>query len=223
MKPFVCTGFWCLPGQNELVAGSLHVSRSGELRLSLIGSLRGEKGGAPGTAPSTILGSVDESPCGNSVTLYGCVLSGSSVGSYRGAREEYRASRGFFGSHLATDEEFRFRSVLVKLEGLSEWAHSLSGLRGGHNPFPTSRNADEIVPVLSYHVPTPLDGRLSRATVKLSFGVSAKSDGQSFRFREQPNLLVDFDSALPEGEINSRYLYPLQNLMTFVADRKSVV
>src|SRR5712664_4225662 len=99
MKAFICTGFWCLPGQDDrLVAGTLHVSRNGDLRLSLIGTLGEVEGGEQDKAERIVFGSVDDSPRGNAVTLTGCVLMGSSVGSYHGGREEYRASRAFFGA-----------------------------------------------------------------------------------------------------------------------------
>src|SRR4051812_1032795 len=112
MKPFESTGFWCLPEQPDtLAAGTLHVSSSGELRLVLIGELAGDAGDAPGKRHRVIHGSVSESPRGDAVTLHGCVLSGSSFGSYHGQREEYRVGRAYFGVHITNDEDFEFRHV----------------------------------------------------------------------------------------------------------------
>ena len=89
MKAFVCTGFWCLPGQDDrLVTGTLHVSRNGDLRLSLIGTLGEKEQGELGKVHRIVLGSVDDSPRGNAVTLTGCTLMGASFGSYHGGREE---------------------------------------------------------------------------------------------------------------------------------------
>ncbi len=69
MKAFVCTGFWRLPEQDDhLVAGTLHVSGNGDLRLCLIGTL-GDKGGERSKPHRIVIGSVDDSPRGNSVTL----------------------------------------------------------------------------------------------------------------------------------------------------------
>jgi ApeA N-terminal domain 1 len=224
MNVFVCTGFWCLPGQDDrLVAGTLHVSRNGDLRLSLIGTLGEKEQGKLGKVHRIVLGSVDDSPRGNAVTLTGCTLMGASFGSYHGGREEYRASRAYFGTHLASDEDFRFRSVLLKIGGLSEWARSLSGLDRESPRIPTSRNAGETVPIATYRVPTPPSGRLLDATVTLNFGVRSKSDTHTFRFHEQANLQVEFDAARTADEINARYVYPLQNLMTFAADHPQKV
>lgn len=143
----------------------------------------------------------------------------SSLGTYHGRREEYRGGRAFFGAHLTTDEEFRFRSVLLKLSGLSEWAHSLSGLHREPNPWLTPHETGETIPIATYRVPPRPSGRLADATVTLNFGVSSQADVQTFRFREQANILIEFDAAQNADEINARYVYPLQNLMTFVADR----
>src|SRR5262249_55036602 len=109
MKAFVCTGFWCLPGQDDRpVAGTLHVSRNGALRLSLIGTLGEAEGFGRGKVHPIVLGSVENSPRGNAVTVTGCALVGSSIGSYHGGREEYRAGRAFFGVHLTGNDDFRF-------------------------------------------------------------------------------------------------------------------
>ena len=143
----------------------------------------------------------------------------SSIGSFHGGREQYRAGRAYFGAQLTGDADFRFRSVLLKLGGLSEWAHTLSGLHRDRTHLPTLRNPGDTVPVATYRVPTPLSGRLLDGKVTLNFGVSSKSDGETFRFREQANLLIRLDTARTADEINARYVYPLQNLMTFAADR----
>ncbi len=90
------------------MAGTLHVSSDGDLRLTLIGSL-GEGRQVATKAHKIILGSVDKSPRGNDVTLSGCILISASHGSYHMAREEYHASRCFFGAHIEKLEHFSFR------------------------------------------------------------------------------------------------------------------
>ncbi len=220
MKAFDSTGFWCLPELPDvLVAGTLHVSSSGKLRLSLIGTLGGPEEGERGKRHRIILGSVDKSPQGNAVTLLGCTLTGSSVGSYHEGREEYQAGRAFFGDHISATDNIQFRYVLLKLAGLSEWADSISGLRKGETKLPTSRDAGKLVPAVSYLVPNAPSGRIPGAEVILNFGVSTESRAQTFELREEANILVKFDRATPLHEIDGRYVYPLQNLMTFATDR----
>ncbi len=224
MKAFISTGFWYLPGQDkDLVAGSLHVSRSGDLRLLLLGSLGNARLGGQGKGHQIILGSVDYSPTGNAVTLTGCALMRTRGGSFLGRREEYHANRAYFGAHLSTDEAFRFRSVLLKIGGLSEWARSLSGLHRTPSPPLTFHNTGETVPVATYRKPTSPSGQLAEAKITLNMGVSWKTDAQTFRFREEANLLVEFDNAREAEDVNAQYVYPLQNLMTFAADQPQCV
>jgi hypothetical protein len=223
MKAFECAGFWCLPGDENPVAGTLHVSSDGELRLSLFGSLGREGQGLATKAHKIILGSVDKSPRGNAVTLTGCVLSGTSLGSYHGTREEYRASRCFFGAHIENPEDFSFRSALLNLSGLSEWAQPLSGLHREVTSLPTSKDEGKTIPAATYRVPERPTGRIPRGTATLNMGVSSTSEARSVSFHEKANLLLEFDEPMTADEINGRYVYPLQNLMTFVADRPQVL
>jgi hypothetical protein len=220
MKEHACTGFWCLPEQpDDLVAGTLHVSDSGNLRLSLIGTLGAREDGERGKAHRIIVGSVDESPRGNAVTLLNCTLMGSSIGSYHGGREEYQAARAFFGDDLSGADPLQFRCVLLKLGGLSEWAESLSGLRNGETKLPTSRDAGKLVPALSYLMPVFPSGRIPGAEITLNLGVSTQSRAQTFKLREDANIFVKFDQPKSLAEIDGGYVYPLQNLMTFATDR----
>jgi len=220
MKEYACTGFWCLPEQpDDLVAGTLHVSDGGKLRLALIGTLGASEEGERGKSHRIILGSVDESPRGNAITLLNCTLMGSSFGSYHGGREEYQAARAFFGDDLSGADPLQFRCVLIKLGGLSEWAESLSGLRKGDTKLPTSRDAGKLVPALSYLMPVFPSGRIPGAEVTLNLGVSTQSRAQTFKLREEANIFVKFDQPKSLAEIDGGYVYPLQNLMTFATDR----
>jgi hypothetical protein len=224
MKAFDCTGFWWLPENPDApAAGTLRVSKSGDLRLSLIGTLGEANGGEPFKRHRIILGSVDKSIEGNEVTLLGCVLAGTSMGSYVGGREEYRAGRGFFGEHFTTESDLQFRSVLLMLGGLSEWASSLSGLSKGETRLPTSNDIGTLVPLVSYLTPTPPSGRTADAEIILNYRVSTHSRPQEFEAREEANVLLKFDQHKPLHEIEGRYVSPLQNLMTFATDRPQPV
>jgi hypothetical protein len=224
MKAFECTGFWCLPGENSpVVAGTLYVSNDGDLRLSLIGAL-GEEGHAfTNKSHKIILGSVDTSPRGNAVTLRNCVLSASSMGSYHGSREEYQASRSFFGVHLDKSEDFSFHRVLLSIAGLSAWAKPLSGLHFEPTSLPNLNDEGKSIAVATYRVPIRPMSQIPSGTVTLNMGVSSKSDAKSVSFHEEANLLIEFESPKTTDEINRQYVYPLQNLMTFVADRPQVL
>ncbi len=102
MQAFECTGEWWLPDkEKECAAGTLKVSESGNLRLWLVGSL-GPAEMLVSKGHPVILGSVDKSPFGSIVTLSGCMWGGANVGSAAKTRENYRASRAFFGGTSET-------------------------------------------------------------------------------------------------------------------------
>lgn len=218
MKAFECTGYWCLPGEENAVAGTLHVSSDGDLRLSLIGSLGEGRDGLATKSHKIILGSVDKSPRGNEVTLTGCVLTGATLGSFHMAREEYRASRCFLGAHIEKLEDLSFRCALLNLTGLSEWAKPLSGLHRQPTGLPTSKDEGNTIPVATYRVPKRPSGQIPGGKVTLNMGVSSKSEAKSVSFHEEANLLLELDSPKTADEINGEYVYALQNLMTFVSD-----
>src|SRR4051812_10685167 len=102
MQEFESTGLWWLPGQEAgAVAGTLKVSNSGNLLLSLIGRLGSVQPKDLSKTHDIILGSVEKTPFGNDVTLTECRLTGTTFGSFMGMRERYHASRGYFGAHLS--------------------------------------------------------------------------------------------------------------------------
>jgi hypothetical protein len=134
MEAIECTGLWWLPGkQNEQVAGTLTISESGNLHLSLIGTL-GPNIPSRSKSFQIILGSVDKSPGGNSVTLVWCMLTGAMFGSFAGEREQYHATRGYFGAHLLDEGAFSFKFASIRVGGLTEWAHAFSGLSVESSP-----------------------------------------------------------------------------------------
>ncbi len=224
MKEYECTGFWFLPGDDQLlVAGMLRVGSDGDLRLSLIGQLGAAGEDLLRKAHRVVLGSVDGSPRGSAVTLTGCVLTQSNMGSFHEVREEYRASLGYFGAHLENEAGFRFRSFLVELGGLTAWASPLSGLHREASPLPTSKYEGQTIPIATYRVPPRPSGRVPGGTVTLNMGISSKSEAQVFSFREDANLLIELEEDRSADQINGEYVYPFQNLMTFVSDRPQEV
>ncbi len=220
MQAFECLGLWFLPDTDAPpVAGTLRVSSSGGLRLSLIGSLCYSNAFNQAKEHSIILGSVD-GPLGNDITLTSCYLTRSQFGSFVDAREEYRAQRGFFRAHLRTPSEFAFRRVQLQVGGLGAWAHSLSGFQQGGLG---GRRVGELAPLLSYATPAPVGGPISGGEISLGFGLTSSSTQLTYTHTERPGLVVTCDTHVSETEINTRLIYPLQNLMTFVCDRAQEV
>jgi hypothetical protein len=220
MQAFECQGLWTLPDtEAPPVAGTLRVSPGGDLRLSVIGSLGPPEGSNRRKEHPVILGSVD-GPLGNNVTLAGCYVTRSRFGSFAGVREEYRAQRGFFGAHLSRPSDFSFRRMQLRVGGLGAWAHSLSGFRQGGLG---GKRVGEEAPLLYYTMPSPLGGPTPGGEISLGFGLTSSSTLEGYTYTEQPEVVVTFDPPLSEGEINQRFVHPLQNLMTFVSDRAQEV
>lgn len=220
MQAFECKGLWMLPDADmPSVGGTLRVSSDGELQLSVIGSL-GSRGG-PGQAKEhrVILGTV-EGPIGNQVTLTDCILVRSSFGSSLGVQEEYGAQRGFFGAHLSSPSDFTFRRMQMRVGALGPWAHPLTGLH--HGQLGGTQGCDET-PLIYYTTPTPVGGIIPGGEISLAIELTSSFTRQQHSFSERPVLSVTFDSALGDDEINNSFVYPLQNLMTFVSDRAQEV
>jgi hypothetical protein len=59
--------------------------------------------------------------------------------------------------------------------------------------------------------------------VSLGFGLTCSGAGRKHTFTEKAVVIVSCEPALSEEEINQRFIYPLQNLMTFVCDQPQEV
>jgi len=218
MTEYKCTGFWYLPDNEERqVAGTLYISIKGDLRLSLIGTLSSEEEGET-KSHRIVLGSVDKSPEGHAVTLTGCYKTEQHVGSHFESQEDYRASRGYFGVHLKEETDFLFRKFLLKISGLTEWASRISGLHRERYQIPTIKNQGEKITIATYLVPTPLSTMIPGASITLNMGIASKSGLHEITFREEANFFIKLDEPLSSEKIDREYVYPLQNLMTFVSD-----
>ena len=219
MEPFECSGHWYLPDAGESpVPGILRVTGRGEMRLSLIGSLgpndkmQGEK------RFPIILGSVD-GPLGSVITLVTCFRTRARFGSFASVREEYLAHRGLFGAHFRSKADLAFRRLQMRVSGLCTWANSLSGFRRVHF-HPDER---EAAPLLNYSMPDSVVGSVPNGEISLEFMLNESSTLRGFAHTEEPAFSVTSETPLSEGELNERFLAPLQNLMTFACDAPQAV
>jgi hypothetical protein len=220
MQAFECTGQWWLPDkEKECAAGTLKVSESGDLRLRLVGSL-GPAEMFKSKAHPVILGWVDKSPFGDIVTLSECMLGGSTVGSATSTRENYHASRAYFGAHLKQKDDFAFKSMSLRLAGLSDWAHNYSGFVEDRLP---SGKPEEPAPVLKYADKNPLIAKVPDGQLTFWVGMGSHQSHRERSFRESVGFSISCETAKSSDQLNGEYVYPLQNLMTFVCDRPQEV
>jgi hypothetical protein len=213
MQPFECTGQWWLPNDDAHgVAGTLKVSQGGALRLWLVGAL-GEVSPFRSKAHPVILGWVDKSPAGDIVTLRDCPVGGSTVRPGRTTLENYHATTAFFGAHLSRPGDFAFKSMTLRLSGLSEWAHGYTGLSEGLFPAVAA----------TYEQKGPFVAEVSGGRLTLSVGIASHQTDRERIFRETVSLGVSCDAVKSADDLNGDFVYPLQNLMTFVSDRAQEV
>ena len=203
MKPFKMAGKWWLPESPEKqVFGTLSCSESGELELSVLGSLFGQWYGRDG-ARSVILGMTDnEDIFLRDVTLADCFVTEQS-GRFPGGTETLFAHRGYFGSLFANPQNAGFSSVRLELSGLPNWANGFSGLRGFHGP-----NGFQV----SWESPEPVSGNVIGGICTLGVGCTTSSGRRRRQLTENVSLGLAFNTPLSASEIESAYVYPLQNL-----------
>ena len=214
MKAFDCTGVWWLPaGEKDRLVGTLYVSDTGQLNLKVVGTLSAAGLSATNNIP-VILGAVTDCPLGTKISLTRLFRRSHTSGSSGVEREGYYAHLAYFGDHLDDESDFRFQSVRLKLSGLAEWSHHLSGFAdqsvwGG---------VGENVPLLHYVMPTSPRADVPSGQILLGFGMSSSSGLGERVFREEVSLSLSLNAAATLYEINDRYVYPLQNFLTLASD-----
>jgi hypothetical protein len=221
MDAFECNGRWWLPGGDpDAVAGTLKVSAGGGLSLSVIGSLGEGKTALADKNHPIILGSVDKGLKGNEVTLTGAFRTGATLGSFKDVRETYHAARAYFGALLPHERSFVFKSMMLRLAGLNEWAHPLSGFE---RKIPGIPPLGETGPLAFYTRRDPLRAEVDGAAVTLGFGLGATYSLTETSFREEAQVKVTCEYPISGDDFLDRYGHALRWLMTFVCDRAQTI
>jgi len=221
MEAFECNGRWWLPNdEKQSVAGTLHVTAGGSMRLSLIGSLGATQNALTEKDHPIILGSVDKSPKGNEVTLTNCFLTDGTFGSFLGSREAYHVGRGYFGALLPDASAFSFKSVRLHLSGLGEWIHTHSGFE---RKGAAVGQVGETVPLAFYTQREPLSAQVPGGSIIMGLGLRASFSALHFDFREEAQVKVTSETPMSADDFNEQYAYALRNLMTFVCDRAQTI
>jgi hypothetical protein len=221
MQKFECTGLWWLPrDETARVTGTLRVDRDGSLALALVGALGPVDGPFQNKSHPIILGSVERSPFGNDITLTQCALAGSTTGSFAETRERYHASRGFFGALMTEPSALAFTQLSLRLGGLAEWAHVLSGFDRKPVSMPQQ---GESAPLATYTWRAPLTASIPGARFTLGVALQSRHGLHDYQFHEDVQLNVSCETPKSPDELNNDYVYPLQNLLTFVSDRPQEV
>ncbi len=213
MEAFECSGvWWPAEAPANRLPGTLHFSREKGLVLSLLGNFSEASWPLGEQTYRVVLGVAYDSPFDQQVTLKDCRLSGSTVGIPGFSRETYHVERAFFGAHLEEEEDFLFPECTIELGGLESWASHRTGFQFNRGP---SRE-DGIS--LTYKHPPSLAAAVPEGTVALSWGARFKSTLRRWNFQEDVSFRVVASAPLSEGEWNQRYVYPLENFLTFATN-----
>ncbi|MBM4038326.1 MAG: hypothetical protein FJ290_07420 [Planctomycetes bacterium] len=124
-------GTWFLPQHpSHSVHGTLEVGHDSDLTLSLDDSLSTRPDLFAGDRYEVILG---RAVTGEEITLCGCLETGRTIVSRAtGDQQTIHASLGFIGAHFETEDNIRFKEVLVRPAFLDEWL-GISGFRIQHD------------------------------------------------------------------------------------------
>jgi hypothetical protein len=217
MKPFETTGVWWLP-QNPLrrVGGTLRFVDHEGVTLSLMDVLSQVTPQSFRMQP-LIHGFALDLDNGKPVSLRGCRQHATRMMSAGLMTESFRVERAFLGGYLASDIDFSFRGIALKLHGLLEWAEGFTGMNSSLSPDATGMFH------FAYQQREPLVAELDNAHLVFSVGASMSEGTRSYEAREDATISISSDVALSEEDWNRRYVYPLQNFVTFVLGRPSAI
>lgn len=221
MQEFQCNGIWWLPqNPSDKVGGTLHFSDGEGGDLSLAGILGESTQRFEEKLIPIILGLVWDCPLGRLVTLRDCRIKGTKFGVPGITREQYRANCLFFGSHFTKEEDFSFSELGVVLSGLSSWADDLTGLIQSHVPVEEGRHGGFEIRWLS---PAPIHGEIPGGRLTLSVGSKLTMVRRDWSIREHVLFEIACEGPQAADELNRKYVYPLQNLMTLATDHPNAL
>jgi hypothetical protein len=204
VQPFKTVGKWWLPESPEKqVYGTLSCSESGELELSLLGTLSGTWMGVGEKEFPVILGVADDEKSGQEVR------SSSSFG----GKETIFTHRGYFGLHAEEPDSLRFSKANLTLSGLANWAESITG-------FDKGRPAFEFT--VSWKHPGFVGGDISGGTVALGVGCTLSGQRER-RLSERVGFVLAFDPPVNAQRIEAEFVSPFQNFLTFATDHANSV
>lgn len=215
MQERTLDGIWWTPGaEDAAVGGRLTFSRADGVRLETIGALtRENETSLDTTRLPLIYGTVASLQTGNDVTLYDATRdSTSSMG--RHVKQEFGASSAILGAHASTREISRVEVALTQLpQWLVESGFDLEfGEREDFEYRVTHRKL--VIP----EVATPY--------FQMKIGLRSLPPVTSHRLfplREEVFLEILPKVPMTFDELHEKYLWRLQNFLTFATEKASAI
>jgi hypothetical protein len=163
---------------------------------------------------------VDKGLKGNEVTLTGSSRTAATFGTFKDVRETYHAGRAYFGAVLPDEASFAFRAVKLRLGGLKEWAHTLSGFS---RKMPGIPHLGQTGPLAFYTRREPAMADVEGGSVTLGLGLGASFSATESSFQEKAQIKVTCNDPISADDFIGRYGYALRSLRTFVCDRAQTI
>jgi hypothetical protein len=219
MQSFEATGLFWTPGnQDHAVAGALSFTHEDGLRLKLIGSFSGVEPLQDVPDVKQIFGVLKDCPHGSLVTGLHLLQLTKNISAPGFISETYHVHAAFFNAHLP-DAEQRFDEATVHFTHLDDWVH-VTGFNA-QVEFDGNRMTSYR---LTFNFPVRLTAGIDSGRISIGFAANAPMfAARTYNLRERPQFVIDLDRAVPFEEMWSRFIYPLQNLLTLVTDRPNGV
>jgi hypothetical protein len=220
MKVFETDGrFWLPTAPEEALAGRLQWEKDGGSELVIRGSFKGERNDLGDRYP-VILGVVEKTPTslGSPVTLWNSYLTSRTISSIGLTRERYHAQVLLSGQHLGDENDVTFKSAKLRFSSLDEWAVRFTGLettdrmQGEKLTFGFRQTNPEVLVI-------PCGG----STLTLYTKSVSKQKRRHYELEESVILGVQPEQPLRLAEMNDRFVYPLQNFLTFAMNSPASV
>lgn len=220
-RPFEAKGIWCLPGQslNEGVAGILRFNVDGGLTLDLIGTLEAEiQPFSRAREYKVILGYLERSSLGSLITLVDCFQKSYSLSTPGFATQSIRATRAYVGEHFNTLDSLKFLGAQVHISHLLSWC----SMRGATTAIDYGSASNDRWGI-TYQRPESRHVAILGATLSIEYSAVLHQSDSRVSIEENASITVTCAAEMPADELNSRFVHPLQNLLTFATDRPNSI
>lgn len=213
MKHFEASGLWSTGDEpSRQVAGTLRYTKDG-LILDLIGTF--SEGWTAGGSDSydRILGVVGDCPHGARVTLIDAFTTRKRLSFAGGSAEKIYANFSLIGASHVDDDSTPFESIDLTFSYLNDWL--AFGRVETNRPVGTEAAFDFSI---QYRRPEPIVIRSEQESITVYSAFVSQCHVFSASINASCHILVEPTEALDRVSLVTRYLKPLNDLVTFATD-----
>jgi hypothetical protein len=209
------SGLWWLPSNPEnKVAGSLTFSNQNGIELKLIGSLEGLDAINNRYRKHAVIWGITNA--GKSITLSECLAAGLKIGLPGFVSQDYWIHLCFISAHL-TEEQLRFKRLVVKYSRLVDWVRTSGLTMTMHEDEPYKRQ-------FNYNLPEEIKATTTKGTVSIDFSFNAEGDFfDEMHLRQSISMEIGADIEREFDDLLLRYVRPFQNFLTLATTKPNSI